>query len=76
MERDGVIEVRSPTVGTVTEVLVQLGVQVTHEDDLLILESMKIQIPIRAPRPGVIQNILVKVGDTVRRGDVLMVLSE
>jgi acetyl-CoA carboxylase biotin carboxyl carrier protein len=48
---------------------------VTDGEELLILESMKIQIPIRSPRPGTVREVRVSVGDTVREDDLLVVLS-
>ena len=75
MGRDGVIEVRAPMVGTVVDILVQPGAQVTVSDELLILESMKIQIPIRTPRAGTVREVRVNVGETVQEEDLLVVLS-
>ena len=60
-------------VGKIIEVLVQPGVRVAEEDDLLVIESMKMQIPIAIPRAGTIRDIRVKPGDTVQEGDVLLI---
>jgi acetyl-CoA carboxylase biotin carboxyl carrier protein len=73
--RDGVIEVRAPMVGSVADILVQPGAQVTEDDEVLILESMKIQIPIRTPGAGTVREIRVSIGDAVQEDDLLMVLS-
>jgi acetyl-CoA carboxylase biotin carboxyl carrier protein len=73
--RDSVFEVRAPMVGTIADLLVQPGAQVTDDEELLILESMKIQVPIRTPRSGTVREIRVKVGDTVQEDDLLVVLS-
>ena len=75
MIRDDVIEVRAPMVGTIVDILVQAGAQVADDDELLILESMKIQVPIRTPRAGTVREIRVNAGDTVREDDLLVVLS-
>ncbi len=75
MIRDGVFEVRAPMVGTIADILVQPGTQVTDHEELLVLESMKIQIPIRSPRPGTVREVRVSVGDTVQEDDLLVVLS-
>ncbi|GAF89351.1 unnamed protein product [marine sediment metagenome] len=62
-------------VGTVVDILVQPGVQVTEDDVLLILESMKIDIPVQAPRAGTVQEVRVSAGDTVQEDDLLLVLA-
>jgi acetyl-CoA carboxylase biotin carboxyl carrier protein len=66
-------ELRAPMVGRIIEVLVEAGAQVEEEDEVLVLESMKMQIPIAAPRGGTISDIRVKPGDTVQEGDILLV---
>jgi acetyl-CoA carboxylase biotin carboxyl carrier protein len=65
-------EVRAPMVGKVIEVLVQLGATVAEEDELLILESMKMEIPVPAPTAGSIREIHVTAGDSVQENDLLM----
>jgi acetyl-CoA carboxylase biotin carboxyl carrier protein len=62
-------------VGTIADILVHPGAQVTDGEELLVLESMKIQIPIRSPRPGTVREVRVSVGDTVQEDDLLVVLS-
>jgi len=59
-------------VGKIIEVLVQAGARVEEEEEVLLLESMKMQIPITVPRAGTIAEIRVKPGDTVQEGDVLL----
>jgi len=65
-------ELRAPMVGKIIEVLVQAGARVEEEEEVLLLESMKMQIPITVPRAGTIAEIRVKPGDTVQEGDVLL----
>jgi acetyl-CoA carboxylase biotin carboxyl carrier protein len=67
-------ELRAPMVGKILEVHVQPGARVEEEDEVLLLESMKMQIPITAPRGGTIRDIRVNPGDTVQEGDLLLVL--
>jgi biotin carboxyl carrier protein len=59
-------------VGRIIEVLVEEGAPVEEEDEVLVLESMKMQIPITVPRAGRITDIRVKPGDTVQEGDLLL----
>jgi acetyl-CoA carboxylase biotin carboxyl carrier protein len=67
-------ELRAPMVGRIIEVLVEPGAQVSEEDDVLVIESMKMQIPINPPRAGTVREVRVAVGATVQEGDVLLVL--
>ena len=67
-------EVRAPMVGKVVEVLVQPGASVATDDDLLVIESMKMQIPITAPVSGTVEAVHVTVGATVRENDLLVTL--
>ncbi len=69
-----VTEVRAPMVGKVVEVLVQPGASVAADDDLLVIESMKMQIPITAPVDGTVAAVHVTVGATVRENDLLVTL--
>ena len=69
------IEVRSPAVGRVLEVLVAIGDSVETGDELLLVESMKMEIPVVAPRPGTIREIKVSAGAQVQ-ADQLMALLE
>jgi acetyl-CoA carboxylase biotin carboxyl carrier protein len=67
-------EVRAELVGTVWKIKTQLGVKVEEEDELLILESMKMEISVTAPRAGTVKEIRVKEADVVKEGQVLVVL--
>jgi len=56
-------------------VLVQAGASVAEEDELLILESMKMEIPVPAPHAGTVQQIHISAGDTVQENDLLLTLA-
>ena len=68
------VEVRAETTARVFVVCCAVGAEVDAGRDLLILESMKIEIPVEAPAAGVVREIRVAVDDAVRDGDVLVVL--
>ncbi len=67
--------VRAELVGNVLEVLVTLGVRVAPGEPVVLLESMKMEIPVSSEIGGVVTEIGVGVGDVVQEGDVLVVLS-
>ena len=67
-------EVKAELVGSVWKITTQTGAQVAEEDVLLILESMKMEIPVTAPRAGTVKEIRVKETDVVKEGQVLVVL--
>ena len=59
---------------TVWRVLVANGDPVAEGQDLVILESMKMEIPVEAPCRGTISEIRVEEGQSIEEGDVLVVL--
>jgi biotin carboxyl carrier protein len=67
-------EVRAHITGVVFQVVAQAGARVEAGDPILILESMKMEIPVEAPRAGVVQAVRVAEGATVQEGDVVAVL--
>jgi acetyl-CoA carboxylase biotin carboxyl carrier protein len=60
--------------GTVWKVLVQVGDAVAAEQELLILESMKMEMPVEAPQAGRVASIAVTPGQAVEEGDLLLEL--
>jgi len=67
--------VKSEIPATVWQIAVAEGDEVAEGDQLLILESMKMEIPVTAPAAGRVAKILVNEGDTVDEGDTLVELS-
>jgi crotonobetainyl-CoA:carnitine CoA-transferase CaiB-like acyl-CoA transferase len=66
--------VLAPMPGVITEILVSAGDRVREDDELLILEAMKMENPILAPSDGSIREIKVQVKDRVDTNQVLIVL--
>ena len=62
-------------VANVLSVVSSVGDQVSTGDTMLILESMKMEIPVIVEDSGVVLEIRVHEGDVVQEGDVLVVLS-
>lgn len=57
--------------GNLWKVVVQEGQQVEMDETLMILESMKMEIPVTAPKAGRVSRILVKEGQPVQEGQAL-----
>ena len=67
-------EVAAEIAGNVWKIETTVGAQVAQEDVLLILESMKMEIPVEAPRAGRVAELRVAEGDSIEEGAVLVVL--
>ncbi len=67
-------EVCSEMVANVWQVVVSVGDTVAEDDTLVILESMKMEIPVVSPVDGEVKEIRVKPEDVVQEGDVIVVV--
>ena len=67
-------EVTAPMAGNIWKILVKVGDQVRFEDELMILEALKMENPIYAPVDGTVAEIKVSENDAVEPNQVLMVL--
>ena len=67
-------EVRAELVGNVWKVQAQEGDQVEEDDVIVILESMKMEIPVTAPARGTVREIRVREQDVVQEGQVIAVI--
>jgi biotin carboxyl carrier protein len=68
--------VPSPVTGTVWKVLVSVGDMVQEGAELMILESMKMEIPVEAECGGEVAAILCSEGDSIAEGNPLVELRE
>ena len=68
------IEVYAHITGTVWKIEVQAGANVNEGDVLVILESMKMEMPVEAPASGTVREILVSEGQPIAEGAVIAVL--
>ncbi len=68
------MQIAASMAGTVWKVLVKGGDSVAEGQDVVILESMKMEIPITAEASGVVRTVRVKEGDFVNDGDLLVEL--
>ncbi|MBV8987608.1 MAG: biotin/lipoyl-binding carrier protein [Solirubrobacterales bacterium] len=67
-------EVEAHITGTVWSIEVAVGDAVDEGDTVVILESMKMEMPVEAEDPGVVTEILCQEGQSVSEGDTLVVL--
>jgi acetyl-CoA carboxylase biotin carboxyl carrier protein len=70
-----VAQVEAHITGTVWKIEVAVGDEIQEGDAVVILESMKMEMPVEAEDPGTVAEILVEEGQSVSEGDVLVVLS-
>ena len=68
------ITVKSEIAGSVWKIEVAVADAVAAEDPLIILESMKMEIPLLAPRAGIVRRILVAEGEPIAEGDAAVIL--
>jgi acetyl-CoA carboxylase biotin carboxyl carrier protein len=69
------MEVKSPITGTVYKIVARCdGAGICEGDTIVILESMKMEIPIEAPKSGKITEIRVTEGMSILEGDVVAVM--
>ncbi|PWI57719.1 acetyl-CoA carboxylase biotin carboxyl carrier protein subunit [Sulfoacidibacillus thermotolerans] len=66
--------IASTMAGTVFKVLVSAGQEVAAGDDVVILESMKMEVPVSADFSGKVVKVNIGEGDFVNEGDVLVEL--
>ena len=67
-------DVEAHITGTVWKIVVEVGDAVEAGDPIVILESMKMEMPVEAEESGVVREILCTEGQAVSEGDILVVL--
>ncbi|MHB1486145.1 MAG: biotin/lipoyl-binding carrier protein [Acidimicrobiales bacterium] len=70
------MDVTCEMAATVWKVIVKPGDSVEKDDVLLILESMKMEIPVVSPASMEVRSVLVAEGDSVNEGQIVVVLDE
>ncbi len=68
------IEIKANMAGSVWKIVVKEGEEVEDGQDILILESMKMEIPIATEDDGTVKELKVQEGDFVNEGDVVAIL--
>jgi acetyl-CoA carboxylase biotin carboxyl carrier protein len=67
-------DVKAPMVGKVLAVKVEVGQKVDEDDEIFVLEAMKMEIPIASPATGTVKEIKVAAGQSVESDAVLAVI--
>jgi len=66
-----IVDVKTEITGNVWKVVATVGAALSEDDTILVLESMKMEIPVAAPESGKLVEILVVEGDIVTEGSVV-----
>ncbi len=67
-------EVHAPMAGKIIKMLVKVGDQVSEDEEVLILEAMKMEMPVVSSSSGAVKELKVKEGDTVEAEQVVMII--
>ncbi|MCL6453085.1 MAG: acetyl-CoA carboxylase biotin carboxyl carrier protein subunit [Alicyclobacillus sp.] len=66
------MQITATMAGTVLSIPVAVGEAVSEGQDVIVLESMKMEVPIQSEVAGTVRVVNVQVGDFVNEGDVLI----
>jgi len=69
------IEIKAEIAANVWQVQTESGATVAEGDELIILESMKMEIPVVAPTSGTVAEVKVAPEDQVQEGDILVLIN-
>ncbi|MGW5647916.1 biotin/lipoyl-binding carrier protein [Saccharopolyspora sp. NPDC003752] len=69
------MEIKAEMVANVWKVLVTEGTAVKADQELAVLESMKMEIPVLSETDGVVTRVAVAEGDAVNEGDLIAVIA-
>ncbi len=68
-------EITMPMTGRVIAMRAEVGQRVEEDEELLIIEAMKMEMPVVATESGTVKEVKAKVGESYEDGEVLIVLS-
>ncbi|MDR1616599.1 MAG: acetyl-CoA carboxylase biotin carboxyl carrier protein subunit [Syntrophomonadaceae bacterium] len=66
--------IECPLAGKVFEILVEVGQQINEDDEIFLIDAMKMENPIYSTASGTVKEIKVKVGEQVAEGTILAVV--
>ena len=67
-------EIKAPLAGKVVSITVEVGDSVEEDDEIMVLEALKMETSVYASAEGKVKEIQVKPGDQVEEDDLLMIL--
>jgi acetyl-CoA carboxylase biotin carboxyl carrier protein len=68
-------DILAPITGIIWEILVAEKDEVAVEQAVIVIESMKLEIPVESEHAGVVRRVAVAEGDAVNEGDILVELA-
>ncbi|MDR2142355.1 MAG: acetyl-CoA carboxylase biotin carboxyl carrier protein subunit [Deltaproteobacteria bacterium] len=68
-------DILAPMSGNIWKILVKPGDTVAEDDEMLVMEAMKMEIPVAAPQAGKVERIHVQEGDAVEADTLLVTLA-
>jgi acetyl-CoA carboxylase biotin carboxyl carrier protein len=69
-------EILAPLDGNVFQLHIRAGDHIEEDEEILVIEAMKMETPIFAPCDGTVREVRVKEGDQVTENDVLAIIDE
>jgi biotin carboxyl carrier protein len=67
-------EILAPLAGKIIQMDLEVGKAVEEDDEIMVIEAMKMETPVFAPCSGTIKEIKVKKGDDVEEDDILAII--
>lgn len=67
-------EVKTEVTGSVWKILVAVGDQINEGEEVVTMESMKMEIPVLATADGTVKDIIVQEGDSRNEGETVLIL--
>ncbi|MBC2737842.1 MAG: acetyl-CoA carboxylase biotin carboxyl carrier protein subunit [Desulfobacteraceae bacterium] len=69
-------EILAPLAGTIIAVNIEIGIEVEEDEEIFVIEAMKMETPVFCPCGGKVKGINVKKGDKVEEDDILAVIED
>lgn len=69
-------EIQAPLAGKIIQLDLQVGQSVEEDEEVLVIEAMKMETPVFAPCSGTIKEVKAKQGDSVEEDDVLAIIDD
>ncbi|MCB2169274.1 MAG: acetyl-CoA carboxylase biotin carboxyl carrier protein subunit [Deltaproteobacteria bacterium] len=69
-------EILAPLAGKIIQMDLEVGKTVEEDEEILVIEAMKMETPVFAPCSGTIKDIKVKKGDDVEEDDLLAIIED